>query len=148
VHQGCLYPSWLSLQSSPGLINELGSCLLSGKSPALQRSVRLRLTLIHRIVFVISSVVGPLLGGVFTERVSWRWCFWINLPFGAVAAAGKIPFFKPFYPVLYTDLQPSSSSSQLETPPNKKVKRQDGEHSVRWITSDLASSSLVSLVSS
>ncbi|MFF9689295.1 DHA2 family efflux MFS transporter permease subunit [Streptomyces sp. NPDC014623] len=36
-------------------------------------------------VFGATSVLGPLLGGFFTEHLSWRWVFYINLPVGVVA---------------------------------------------------------------
>ncbi|KAL2041649.1 hypothetical protein N7G274_005433 [Stereocaulon virgatum] len=34
--------------------------------------------------FGISASFSPVLGGALTTRVNWRWCFWINLPIGAV----------------------------------------------------------------
>ncbi len=36
-------------------------------------------------VFAVSSIVGPLLGGLFVDQLSWHWVFYVNLPLGVVA---------------------------------------------------------------
>ncbi|KAK6849088.1 Efflux pump dotC [Apiospora arundinis] len=39
------------------------------------------------MVWAIASAIGPVLGGVFTSKVTWRWCFYVNLPISAAGFA-------------------------------------------------------------
>ncbi|XXH03063.1 hypothetical protein Hte_009453 [Hypoxylon texense] len=39
------------------------------------------------MVWAVASAIGPILGGVFTSKVTWRWCFYVNLPISGVGFA-------------------------------------------------------------
>ncbi|GGK28738.1 MFS transporter [Caldalkalibacillus thermarum] len=45
-------------------------------------------------VWGISSVLGPLLGGIFVQYMDWSWVFWINIPLGLLALGGVLFFFQ------------------------------------------------------
>jgi EmrB/QacA subfamily drug resistance transporter len=47
-------------------------------------------------VFGLSSIIGPLIGGVITDNLSWRWNFYINIPIGAVAVIMILLFMPNF----------------------------------------------------
>ncbi|MFI5717953.1 MDR family MFS transporter [Nocardia sp. NPDC051750] len=49
-------------------------------------------------VFGVTTVLGPTLGGLFTDHASWRWCFYVNVPIAVVMialAAKTIPTVRP-----------------------------------------------------
>ena len=44
---------------------------------------------------MMGPIIGPTLGGWLTENLDWRWCFYINLPVGALCALGIFVFIRP-----------------------------------------------------
>lgn len=47
------------------------------------------------MVFAVAAVLGPVLGGIFTTNLIWRWCFYINLPFGGFTMIALVFFLPP-----------------------------------------------------
>ncbi|MBM3608995.1 MAG: DHA2 family efflux MFS transporter permease subunit, partial [Alphaproteobacteria bacterium] len=46
---------------------------------------------------MIGPIIGPTLGGYLTDAFDWRYCFFINLPFGAAGVAGLLLFYSDRY---------------------------------------------------
>lgn len=75
-----------------GAIQAMTMVILSEVVPVSKRA--LSMTLIG-ITFSVASALGPFIGGSFSTHVTWRWCFWINLPISGLGAAFLLMSFNP-----------------------------------------------------
>lgn len=74
-----------------GAITVTASALIGEVVPLRERG---RYQGILGAVFGVTTVIGPLLGGYFTDYLTWRWAFWVNVPISAVVivvATAAIP---------------------------------------------------------
>ena len=70
-----------------GGITGLGMALVADLVPSEKLGRYLGYT---GLVFAATSVLGPFVGGLFVDHLSWRWAFYINVPLGAVCLIALI----------------------------------------------------------
>ncbi|KAJ4419205.1 hypothetical protein N0V82_005112 [Gnomoniopsis sp. IMI 355080] len=68
-----------------------GTIIVSLAVPPLKRPMIMG---VIAMTYCVAAVLGPIIGGAFTASVTWRWCFYINLPIGGVAALAVFIFFQ------------------------------------------------------
>ena len=72
-----------------GGLNSLVMAIIGDVAPPRQRS---KYQAVLGIVATVALIAGPLLGGVFSDDLSWRWIFYINIPVGVAALAAVAAF--------------------------------------------------------
>ncbi|ORX84148.1 MFS general substrate transporter [Anaeromyces robustus] len=74
-----------------GGISVLVNVIIADIVPLRKRGVFMG---VNGAIFSLSSIIGPLLGGFFTDNLTWRWAFYINVPIGFVCLIIFTLFFK------------------------------------------------------
>ncbi len=65
-------------------------------------------------VYSVANVLGPILGGVFTQKTTWRWCFYVNLPVGGASAI-----------IIFLLFRPPKSARRAKVPLKEKLSHMD-----------------------
>ena len=92
------------------------------------------------ILYSIGAIVGPILGGVFSDRLNWRWCFYINLPVGAITFVVTLLFCNSGQPYRARDLaRQSTDLSAMSCTLFRRLKALD------WVGNALFTAACVSL---
>jgi EmrB/QacA subfamily drug resistance transporter len=68
-----------------GAIQPLGNTIIGDYYPARERA---KVQGYIGAVWGSSAIVGPLIGGVIVEHISWAWIFWLNIPIGVLTIVG------------------------------------------------------------
>lgn len=67
-----------------GFVQAMSFVTIADLFPPARRG---RITGVMGAIFGLASVIGPAVGGLLTDGPGWRWCFYVNVPVGAIAIA-------------------------------------------------------------